>query len=89
LQIAAQLTEGVSFEHILDKVRDSVGDELKRIHILTRKDITNIKQCFKIKKIERHTDDATGVSAWVDEMRSHPDNLVIVYKHKVYNKQKI
>ena len=37
--LAGQLLQGVSFQHILDNVRDNVDGELKRIHLLTRKDI--------------------------------------------------
>ena len=37
--IAGQLAEGVHFQHILDNIRDSLGTEFKRIHLLTRKDI--------------------------------------------------
>ena len=38
LSIAGQLCQGVSMQHILD---DNVSTELKRIHLLSRKDIEN------------------------------------------------
>ena len=31
--IAGQLLQGVSFDSVLDKVRDSVGPKLKRLHL--------------------------------------------------------
>ena len=44
LSIAGQLHQGVSFQHILDNIRNSVGDDLKRIHLITRKDIRNTEK---------------------------------------------
>lgn len=54
LAISGQLHQG-----ILDNVRESVGDDLRHVHLVTRKDIRNIKI---------HTDDATSVALWVHEM---------------------
>ena len=44
--IAGQLAQGVNFQHILDNIRESLGTEFKRIHLLTRKDITNIEKAW-------------------------------------------
>ena len=44
LLVAGQLHQGVSFQHILDEIRDSSGRELKRIHLITRKDLHNIER---------------------------------------------
>ena len=43
LYVAGQLAQGVSFQHILDGIRDSVAERFKRIHLITRKDIANRK----------------------------------------------
>ena len=40
LAIAGQIAQGVDFQHILDNIRDSLGQQFHRIHLLTRKDIT-------------------------------------------------
>ena len=81
LDIAAKLVQGVSTDHILDRIRESVGNELKRIHLLTRQDIRNIERSFGIKTIERHEDDAISVDSWVKEMELTPaTNPVIMYK---------
>ena len=79
--IAAQLSKGVSFDRILDDVRDSVGLSLQRIHLLTKKDIQNIERAHNIKGIQRHADDALSVSAWVEELTNENEgNPVILYK---------
>ena len=49
-------------QHILDNVREGVGDDQKHVHLVTRKDIRNIKNCYNIQSTERHTDDATSVA---------------------------
>ena len=41
--IAKKLKEGVSMEHILDNIRESVYNNIKRKHLITRQDIHNIK----------------------------------------------
>ena len=44
--IAAQVAQGVNFQRILDNIRDNLGRDFKRIHLLTRKDITNIERTY-------------------------------------------
>ena len=82
LSIAGQLYHGVSQEHILDSIRDNVGDELRWIHLLTRKDLTNIEQSYHINTVQRHRDDAISVTCWVEEMkrRGQDNNPVLLYK---------
>ncbi len=46
--IAGQLLQGVSFDHILDKVRDNIGPDIARIHLLVKKDLNNIEKAFNI-----------------------------------------
>ena len=38
-QIAAKLEQGVKRERILDDIRDNVGEEFGRIHLLDKKDL--------------------------------------------------
>ena len=76
--IAGQLAQGVTFQHILDEIRDSVSVRFERIHLITRKDIANIERSFGLSGSERHKDDATSVSMWVEEMKSK--ECVLLYK---------
>ena len=80
LAIAGQLAQGVTFQHVLDNIRDKLGEQFERIHLLTRKDITNIERTYGLKGIQRHKDDATSVHLWVEEMKACDVNPVILYK---------
>ena len=80
--IAGQLAQGVDFQHILDNIWDSLGTECKRIHLLTRKDITNIEKAYGLKVAQRHADDATSVNVWVTEIMSQEGNPIILYKQQ-------
>lgn len=63
VSIAGQLMLGVNFEHILDKIRDSIGtkEKLQRIHLLVKKDLYNIERAFGLRGCQRHSNDATSV----------------------------
>ena len=67
-EIAAKLYQGVTFERILDDIRDNTESGLKKLHLATRKDITNIEKAFGLRRAERHKDDATSVATVVKEM---------------------
>ena len=47
--IVGCLSQGVTIEHILDSIRDNVGDSIERIHLISRKDIRNIERAFGLK----------------------------------------
>ena len=81
--IAGQLAQGVKFEHILDSIRDNVGTQFHRLHLLTRQDLVNIERSYGLQGIERHKDDATSVSIWVQEMAVNGENNpVLLYKQQ-------
>lgn len=81
--IATKINEGISLEHILDTVRDSVGSKFDRIHLLTRRDIKNIEKAFGIQSVQRHKDDATSVHVLLREMEKNAQyNPIILYKQQ-------
>ena len=81
LSIAGQLHQGVSFQHILDNIRNSVGGDLKCIHLITRKDIRNTEKAYQVNSVRRHEDDATSVACWVQEITEKKAiSSVIFYK---------
>ena len=43
MEIASKLNQGVSMEHILDDIRDTVTDGMHREHLVTSQDLHNIK----------------------------------------------
>ncbi|XP_049782540.1 uncharacterized protein LOC126184215 [Schistocerca cancellata] len=53
--IAGKIAEGVTFQRILDDVRDSIHcEEVERLHLLTRKDLHNIEKEFLIDPHQYH-----------------------------------
>ena len=64
-QIAVDLVQGISFDKILDNIRDNIGSSIDRSHLVSRKDLYNIEKCFGLRKIEGHKEDAMSVHLWV------------------------
>ncbi|KAJ8910233.1 hypothetical protein NQ315_015925 [Exocentrus adspersus] len=66
--VAAKIAAKIPFQVILDEVRDSVSNShLERLHLLTKKDLYNLEQCFNLSGSSvRHTNDAISVDAWVN-----------------------
>ena len=79
LKIAGKLVQGVTYDKILDDIRNSVSDNFKRIHLIQRKDINNVECAFKQEGGQGHQDDATSSAAWVEEMRGMGDDNVVLY----------
>ena len=78
--IASKLAQGITPQHVLDKIRDSVHEKFERIHLITKKDIRNVERSFGLCGSERHKDDATSVRLWVEEMKQSDNNPVLLYK---------
>ena len=78
--IAAKIAQGVAFERILDDIRESIGENVNRLHLTTRKDIHNIERSFGLRRAERHKNDATSVDVWVQDMVKCDTNPVLLYK---------
>ena len=78
---AGNLAQGVTVEHILDSIRENVGEKFERIPLTTRKDIRNIERAFGLQGHKWHDDDATSVMLWVEEMRQKGNySPIILYK---------
>ena len=56
--IAVKLFQEVTFERILDDIRESVNSKLSRIHLTNRKYISNIQRAYGLRSVEKHNDDA-------------------------------
>ena len=79
LAVAGKLAQGVTFQRILDDVRDSVNGSFERMHLMTRKDIHNIDKAFGIHTFQRHKDDAVSVNLLVQELQSKDNNPIVLY----------
>ncbi|KAK5648070.1 hypothetical protein RI129_002962 [Pyrocoelia pectoralis] len=84
--IAGKLSEGVSFQRVLDDARnsalsDSSDVNVKRLHLLEQKDLHNIKRDYGINhSMKLHDNDAISVMLWVTKMSKYEDNPVLYYK---------
>ncbi|GFX71989.1 hypothetical protein TNCV_3330931 [Trichonephila clavipes] len=60
--IATTIASKIPFDEILDEIRDSVTDsKLERLHLLTKRDLYNIENCFNIgSNAIKHKDDGTS-----------------------------
>ena len=76
------MQQGVKVERILDDIRDSICEDVKREHLLTRQDILNIRRQYNIEGIQRHNNDHTSLRAWVEELRSLPYDPIIIFKQQ-------
>ena len=78
--IAAKVSQGVTFQRILDDIREDTG-KLNRLHLTTRQDIRNIERCFGLKTSQKHQNDSVSVDIWVHEMQKDSEkNPVLLYK---------
>lgn len=83
ISFTGKLKEGVTFEHILDSVRDSHLNNdgtLERISLLERKDLHNIVRDFNIDyATKRHQEDAISIKIWVSEMEDLGEESPVLY----------
>ncbi|KAH1008338.1 uncharacterized protein LOC109535894 isoform X1 [Dendroctonus ponderosae] len=79
-KIASKIAENIPLSVILDEVRDSTSTtKTDRIHLLTKKDLFNIKQTNNLNaRPVRHRNEAISVQTWVDELQK--SNCVVFYK---------
>ncbi|XP_048526625.1 uncharacterized protein LOC109543670 isoform X1 [Dendroctonus ponderosae] len=80
-QIAEKIALKIPFEEILNEVRDSVtNSSLNRSHLLTRKDLYNIENSFKLQTDSiRNSNDCVSVKAWIHEF-IEKDDIYVFYK---------
>ncbi|KAF6215847.1 hypothetical protein GE061_000182 [Apolygus lucorum] len=83
--LAAKIASKIPFDEILDRVQASATqDNIKRVHLLTKKDLQNIVREFNLdyEKVN-HSDDAVSVDAWVERENAKGDqSSVLLYKPK-------
>ena len=73
--------QGVTIDKILDDIRDNVFETgLQWEHLTSKQDIINIKRQYNIEGIQRHQNDQTSVTSWVEEMESMEFNPVLAFK---------
>ena len=78
--IAPKLAQGVALEKILDEIRDNVGMDFRKIHLLDRKDIGNIRNSYNIDSVKRHENDQQSVLSWIQEWEKEDYNPILYHK---------
>ena len=82
-KIASKLQNGVTSERIIDDIRNiSDSTDLHREHLISRKDIANIKRQYYIEGVQRHHNDLLSVSAIVEEMETLKYNPILIFKQQ-------
>ncbi|KAJ8983629.1 hypothetical protein NQ317_004267 [Molorchus minor] len=80
--IARKIAAKIPFDTILDEVRESLTEDgkLNRLHLLTKMDLHNIENSFKLDiNIKKHDNDAVSTDAWVYHLDKN-DSCVLFYK---------
>ncbi|KAJ8968824.1 hypothetical protein NQ314_002086 [Rhamnusium bicolor] len=64
--------------------RDRIGKKLKRVDLLTRKDVLNVQRSFKIESRDgiRHKNDAVSVDLWVSQFCNDNEKIPVLYYKK-------
>ncbi|XP_047115954.1 uncharacterized protein LOC124795917 [Schistocerca piceifrons] len=80
--VAGKIAEAVTFQRILDDVRDYIHcEEVERLHHLTRKALHNIKREFLIDPHQYHSSDEISVSIFLERMK----DCVLMHKQTGQN----
>ena len=85
LLIATKIQQGVAVDRIMDDVRESIryGDVPDREHLITTKDVQNIKKSMNMRNIQKHHSDPASVQIWVSQLRENDSyNPVLYFKQQ-------
>ena len=78
-QIAAKLQQGISKEKKIDDIREGVGLEFQREHLVDKRDMFNTEKSFGLDIIQWHPNDQDNVLSWIQEWEGSDDNPIIVF----------
>ena len=79
-EIVAKLQQGVPRENIIDTIRNSLGDQILREHLIDDQEIKNIKKSFGIDTVQRHQNDQDSVLSWIEEWSEDEYSPVLFFK---------
>lgn len=78
--IAVKLHSGIPIDKILDDMRDNVWHIQGREHLMSKQDIRNIGTQYCVDGVQRHTNDAVSVQAWVEELQNCEYDPILLFK---------
>ena len=79
-EIAPEFQQGISKEKILDDIRNDVGTEFLRDHVIDKQEVINIQHAYGLEEVQRHANDQTSALAWIQEWQNSTSHPVVWYK---------
>ncbi len=81
--VAEKLKKGITPDRIIDDIRGTnIVDGICREHLISKKDVTNIKNEFNVDNIKKHNNDFVSVATIVQEMESWDYNAILLFKQQ-------
>jgi len=86
--LAGKISAGVTFNQILQDIRDTAAaNGINRLHLVDKKDLHNIIRDYNLDKDIAHKDDTFSVEMWVQQYHSsiNEDSPVLYFKMQGQN----
>lgn len=82
MEIASKMFQGVTFDNILDDIRDNIDTNLNQEDLVTRVDLHNLKRRYNLvlQDGQLHKNDSTSVDIWVEQMKEQEENYPVIYE---------
>ena len=86
IAVASKLKIGIQESEVVRQIREqssSFGRDafaVERSHLISLKDVANIKKSFEINAVEKHSRDAQSVALLIAELKATTDNPIILSK---------
>ena len=77
--IAEKLKQGITGERIIEDIRSIKNRDIDREHLVSQKDIQNIRKQFNIDGVRKHQNDFISVSCIVEEMQTLEYNPILLF----------
>ena len=68
LKVASNIKDGIMFDRIIDDIPRNVYGKVDRVHLITKKDASNIQRSFAY-TVERHPNDVTSLAAIIEDLK--------------------
>lgn len=74
-----KISDGVSFDNLLDQIRDNVENLFDPITLVTRRDFLNIQRDYHLTAGRQHSSDYISVQLWIERMKELAEDNPIIY----------
>ena len=84
--VAEKLKQGISSNRIIQDIRESnITGGIGRDHLISEKDLNNIRKLFNTDGIQKHPNDLVSVLTIVEEMQTLDYNVILIFKQQSEN----